>query len=165
MSYTRIIPRDLFNEANLLNGLGKLVVLIESAENGHKLRVELEDNAFEGFLIEMDQTDGSIFARNVAATICDEPIALFVPLNSRTPCPLHYKTVGGAVGRVFNSDGTISQEFLDLLAGYEAEGGSDHAEDEDREPARCGSCRRFLTDDDADSEICNVCRRPPSIGN
>jgi hypothetical protein len=84
MNYYRVLPRDLFNEANLLKCLGRLSLLI------HDGKLPRWDCLHDGgaFDIEQDESDGSLFVKNVRFTVGGHPIHLYRPLNSREPWPL-----------------------------------------------------------------------------
>jgi hypothetical protein len=84
MSYTRIIPRDLFNEGNLLKCLGQLYIKLETAGKHHAMFDEDTDD----FAIEQDQNDGSISATGVVFSIRRCKMRLYRPLNARSPWPL-----------------------------------------------------------------------------
>lgn len=93
--YTRVMPRDLFNEANLLKCLGKIVLLIENnAIPGLKV---IGYDIDCGFTIDQDPNDGSISVTNLSFRdhsdeLCNE-VHFRVGLNSREPWPLimHYR--------------------------------------------------------------------------
>jgi hypothetical protein len=100
MSYSRTLPRDAFNEANLLKCIGKLTLLIE--DKMIDLDYEYDGDPFD---IYMDESDGSISVRNVEFYTVGEydklPIYFHRPLNSRKPWPL-LDSEGNAV---FNDEG------------------------------------------------------------
>jgi hypothetical protein len=111
MSYFRVIPRDLFNEGNLLNCLGKLYMLLEKSDTGKIAK--LEDSALsDGFDIEQDESDGSISVVNLPFLVNDEEFRLFRPLNARSNSPLYIETSDGPV-RVFDEEQgeNLSGEF------------------------------------------------------
>lgn len=89
MTYKRVIPRDLFNEASLLKMLGVLYLRTEGDE-----RVELRhlDVAHPEFVIEQDQADGSISVFNIRLFINGWHCPLYRPLNSRDSWPLWLKS-------------------------------------------------------------------------
>lgn len=82
MSYRRVIPRDLFNEANLLKCLGRLV-LLEDTTPGLRVR-----HNGEAFGIHQNDYDGSIFVANVRVSIHGRDYLHYTPLNSREAFPL-----------------------------------------------------------------------------
>lgn len=93
MSYHRVIPRDLFNEANLLKCLGKVVTMIQD-DKIPGLQVcegQDEDGINEGFKIEQDPTDGSISVDTTCLSFHDgrgNEVHFRTGLNSKEPWPL-----------------------------------------------------------------------------
>lgn len=111
MSYQRILPRDLFNEANLLKCYGRLWLLSEgsSAITIH----EPEDAPFD---IQQDPGSGALTIQNIDVMIHGDPWTFYRPLNSRRPWPLYAVDPGGRLEiPVFTDDGNFSQEFKNLL--------------------------------------------------
>jgi hypothetical protein len=114
MSYVRVIPRDLFNEGDLLKCLGKLWIRLDD-RRGH--RAEMHGPTYsDGFEVDQDPADGSIAARNVHLTVDGRPHRLYRPLNSRSPWPLWASAEPDDL-RVFNEegDGDLSPEFLAFI--------------------------------------------------
>lgn len=118
MSYTRVIPRDLFNEANLLKCLGQLYLL---AEKHPDLNASIEHctDECDAFEICQDPNDGTTYVANINIVINGVPLHVFRPLNSRDPWPL-YATAAGLFGggpvEVFTEDGqSFSAGFLNLV--------------------------------------------------
>lgn len=109
MAYSRVIPRDLFNEADLLKCLGALWIATE--------RLPAVDIEHDGgaFLIEQDEADGSLRCANVTLRLFEYEVRLFRPLNSRQPFPL-YAMDGDDAVRVFTDGGALSQDFLSMVA-------------------------------------------------
>lgn len=113
MSYLRVIPRDLFNEANLLKCYGRIYINLETA---NVREVELEHNG-GAFDIEQNEMDGSIFVSNVKLVVRGEVCCLFRPMNSREEWPLYLLGEGADEIAVFSEDGSFSQEMVDFLQG------------------------------------------------
>jgi len=116
MSYKRVVPRDLFNEAKLLKCLGRLSLTIhEMFGVGRFLNHEL-GGSDRGFII--DQCiSGDIFCRNYL--VWDKrgvAVDLRSQLNSKLNYPLlfNYKDVEDFV---FNDSGSYSKEFIDVVMG------------------------------------------------
>jgi hypothetical protein len=117
MSYVRVLPRDLFNEANLLKCLGQLWLLVDGRE-GAKFLVE----AVEGFEIRQDPNDGSLFVGNVPFALRGLLAHLSRPLNSREPWPLYLSIPEDPdfdVIAVFNDDGSLSDDMLRAMGGLQ----------------------------------------------
>lgn len=114
--YTRVIPRDLFNEADLLKCYGRLYILLETA-GAHLAKLSdanLEQE--EPFEIGQSQDDGSISVLNVIFTIDDVRWRLERPLNCRDPWPLYCVSFDGEIReRVFTEKGDFSAKFLEII--------------------------------------------------
>lgn len=109
MSYSRVIPRDLFNEANLLKCYGQIFINLETSGLSH---VELvhDDNTFD---VEQDESDGSLFIANVVLKVHGKPQKLRRPMNSREPWPLILVDLEDEVDiPVFNDDGSFTEDLL-----------------------------------------------------
>ncbi len=112
MSYFRVIPRDLFNEANLLKCYAQIYIELE------KINVEAElNNDGEAFHIVQSSEDGSISITNVQFVIRGEEHILYRPLNARDSWPLYIISDSGDEIRVFNDDGHLSDDMMNYLQG------------------------------------------------
>lgn len=113
MSYPRVIPRDLFNEANLLKCYGQIYLNLEilNPEN-----VEFEHDG-EPFDVQQDDS-GALTIANIELRVRGIPCYLRRPLNSRRPWPL-YLTIADSPLEidVFNEDGSFSDEMTAFLLG------------------------------------------------
>jgi hypothetical protein len=110
--YIRVIPRDLFNEANLLKCMGRLWI---ETERFQPRAVEFEHDG-EPFLIEQDEDSGSLFVANVQLRIHGQPCTLWRPLNSRRAFPLYLRSENGLEEvEVFEEDGKLSAEMLSII--------------------------------------------------
>lgn len=113
MSYIRVCPRDLFNEANLLKCLGKLTLLVHDEEiQGLNFNHEAQD---KGFVIDQDE-DGAIHVINLH--FFDDngtPVDCDVSLNNRYKWPLviYYK---GSEYHPFNEKGEYQLDKKLFLA-------------------------------------------------
>lgn len=102
MSYFRVLPRDLFNEAKLLKCLGKISLLVHD-EMIKGLNITHGDER-KGFKIGQD-CDGNIFVENLYFFDNDgEPVFFHTGLNDKSAWPLvmNYKD---ETYFPFNSDG------------------------------------------------------------
>lgn len=120
MAYLRVIPRDLFNEANLLKCLGTLWIKLEAIPN-HAAFLD-DGGSLWSFEIEQDTGSGAIFAGNLPFTIGGKPYLLTRPLNSRRSWPLYATGPEDGVTEVFTDEGELTEEFLDLIAATGIEG-------------------------------------------
>lgn len=118
MSYLRVIPRDLFNEANLLKCYGQLYLQLERL-NLPDVSLDFEDEGVaQPFEIDQDPHDGSLYFENVRLSVRGELQILFRPLNSREPWPLYVDgTEAPEPVAIFNEDGTLTEEMLRFLRG------------------------------------------------
>lgn len=115
MTYQRVIPRDLFNEASLLKCYGRLaLVLGETA--GHKARLHHDGGAFEA---QQDSADGSLTLWPSVEFIIDgqRPVRLWRPLNSREAWPLYAMIQDGEFEEVevFDQHGFLTDAFRRMI--------------------------------------------------
>lgn len=112
--YMRVLPRDAFNEANLLKCYGQLYLQLEFHDiPGVELVHFAED---EPFRVYQNPGDGSLMLDNVQLLVRADRQVLFRPLNSREPYPLYCITRDDCIA-VFNDDGTLTIAMLDFLKG------------------------------------------------
>lgn len=128
MTYSRVIPRDLFNEANLLKCLGRLWICLDSRRDlpcqlgAIKTDYDPGDHTGEAFHIVMNEGDGSLSVANLPFHIRGDLFTLSRPLNSRDPWPLYCESPNGETClEVFDSDGNLSAEFLKFACSHEWE--------------------------------------------
>jgi len=112
MSYQRVIPRDLFNESKLLKCLGQLALHIHDG----KLPKGVEFNNYKpnsNFNIFQD-ISGDLHCSSLVLFAGYLEIQLWIPYNSREPYPLTYESrYDGSCQDVFNSDGSLSAQFIE----------------------------------------------------
>lgn len=110
MSYYRVIPRDLFNEAKLLKCLGFLVLKIH--DGLIDLNFEHEDPE-EGFKIVQDENSGALSCCNLTFyNKKGEEVIVFSPYNSRGNFPLVFLDSLEEENCVFDDEGNFSEWFL-----------------------------------------------------
>lgn len=119
MSYMRVIPRDLFNEAKLLKCLGRL--WIEAERNHPILKVtfgpeEGDGNRDDPFEIVQDAGTGAIFVANVFVFVDGKAVHVYTGLNAREDWPM-YADWGDHTELVFDEGGNVRQPFL-ILTSY-----------------------------------------------
>lgn len=110
MGYTRVIPRDLFNEANLLKCMGGLYIALEHVEG----RASLWPESVPKFDIDQN-VDGATYVRNLFLVVDGNKYSLIRPLNSRSPWPLYVETDEDQI-EVFNDNGTLSPDFIAFIS-------------------------------------------------
>ena len=116
MTYLRVIPRDLFNEANLLKCYGRIYLNLETANNPE---AELEHDG-DAFVVEQNENSGGIYVSNVTLKVRGRAYRLERPLNSRASWPLFLIDENDEEVAVFNEDGSFTKEFADFLRGGSA---------------------------------------------
>lgn len=116
MSYQRVIPRDLFNEAKLLKCLGQLALLIHDGVRIPRGLTLEHETPEDGFQIEQNQDSGALYCCNLECFCDGRLIGLSTPYNSKDAFPLRFVRGDDDEGRVFNEDGSLSDEFRELLA-------------------------------------------------
>lgn len=115
MPYTRVLPRDLFNEANLLKCVGALWIAVEG-----KAGIAFEQEEVSTFAIDQDPADGSLTILNVTLMIRGTRYNFSRPLNSRDAFPLYVRPAlddDADETQVFTSDGKLHPDMLALIAG------------------------------------------------
>ena len=113
MSYQRVIPRDLFNEADLLKCLGKFYLMTEYHTTARIL------HSGHAFNIVQNSSDGSIYCDNICVIIGSRTYDHFRPLNSREPWPLWLRLRADPDAedfRAFDDQGNLSDEMKGLLS-------------------------------------------------
>lgn len=114
MSYQRVIPRDLFNEAKLLKCLGQLSLIIHEGK-GIRWPLSMEHvDSEDGFIVDQDPDTGGIFVVNMSLFVGENHVGLYSPLNSRRPYPLQFEHHDES-GDVFDDAGNLSPEFVSWL--------------------------------------------------
>lgn len=113
MSYVRVIPRDLFNEANLLKCYGQIYLNLETTSMPH---VVLEHDG-DAFIIEMDDSSGATFVANITLTVNGDAVYLQRPCNSRLPWPLLLVLADETEIEIFDDDGSFSADFIEYMQG------------------------------------------------
>ena len=108
--YNRVIPRDLFNDGNLLTCYGHLYIALEQ----HGLQDCMVYSDDEAFNIHQD-IDGNTFLTNVTLyTIHHEEIFIFRPINGRTQKSLLFIDVYEDMHPVFIQD-ELNEKLLNLI--------------------------------------------------
>lgn len=110
MSYVRVLPRDLFNEADLLKCMGRLWIELDRLGTS---RARIVEEDVPSFIVEQDDSDGSIFVSNVTFEVDGVVHRLRRPLNARRSYPLmdlgpddDFDSIP-----VFEEDGSLSESF------------------------------------------------------
>lgn len=113
-NYTRVIPRDLFNEAKLLKCVGRLSLLVLDRMAPKGLTI---DETGEPFRVVMLQ-EGALTIINYPISVHGIPHTFATPVNNRSNYPLDMQ-VGESDDyftiRVFDESGNFEPEFLDYM--------------------------------------------------
>lgn len=122
-NYRREIPRDLFNEANLLKCYGQVSLHLHDRGLRHLLRW-----SHNNFNVVQQPYDGSLTIPSISLEIhkygVTQNLSFFRPLNSREPWPLYANVFNWDNPHdpddyteiaVFNDDGTFADEMEELL--------------------------------------------------
>lgn len=119
-TYRRVIPRDLFNEGNLLKCYGQIYLNLERMRADCDAEL-VEDGSLEDgqpFHVTQD-LDGNLTVLNVYLRVRGVRMPLRRPLNARSPYPLHmlYQNAEGDEDEiaVFEDDGKFTAEMLAFL--------------------------------------------------
>lgn len=104
----RVLPRDAFNDANLLKCIGQLTLLIE--DDCPTVRGLSYHYDGEPFNIQQDESDGSTYVTNVQFWANKKPVRMVRPMNSREPWPL-MMWLGDSDYYVFGEAGNVLPAF------------------------------------------------------
>lgn len=108
-NYTRVIPRDFFNEAKLLKCMGLLSLKILDANVPEEIKITMEDSG-DPFEVHLSD-EGSLFLTNYRTRINGVPVVFKTTYNSKSNYPFfcEYDYCDYAV---FTEDGDFDDEFL-----------------------------------------------------
>ena len=115
MSYERVIPRDLFNEAKLLKCLGRLALLIHDEELPGLRFEQLET---DNLRIELNVDYSELSCPALSLLHGEIELELFTPYNSRENFPLYFRVANEDEiheGRVFDNKGSVSADLANWL--------------------------------------------------
>lgn len=129
--YQRVLPRDAFNEGNLMTNIGRLWILLDEHRD-HDASIVEED--VEQFDIRQNDATGGLTVTNLTFLVGGIRYYLERPLNSRDKWPLLVSEKDGDEDfepvEIFNDEGGFSADMLRLIGAQrkEAETGPAHAE-------------------------------------
>lgn len=116
MSYTRVAPRDLFNEAKLLKCLGRLALLIHDGTDDNRnptppqLSFEADGSPFT---ISQSDLDGGLYITSGIEFYCNKEILyLTTKYNSKDEYPLYLATKEEDIKVFSDTDGGFTHDFL-----------------------------------------------------
>ncbi len=108
-NYTRVLPRDLFNESKLLKCIGKLCLLIH--DELVPVKMGLSDNG-ESFKVGMLQ-EGSLTIQNLEISIKKKVYTFKTTYNGKSNYPLFVEN-DYCDYRVFDENGNFDEEFIEF---------------------------------------------------
>lgn len=111
-NYTRVIPRDLFNEAKLLKCLGRLSLLHHEGLLSDGVTIRHDNDSFAGFNITQNPTDGSLFVSNLTIAVNGDTYHHCTSLNDKSNYPLRLVSGDDREFYVFSEDGDVLPDFL-----------------------------------------------------
>ncbi len=111
-SYQRVIPRDLFNEANLLKCYGQIYLNLEKMNVDAQLK-----HSGDAFQIVQDGGDGSLSIANIAFMVRGEQLNIQRPMNSRRSFHLIIVTDDWEEMEMFEENGAFTPDMIALLEG------------------------------------------------
>lgn len=112
MSYTRVIPRDFFNEAKLLKCMGQLALKILDHTLPEGMNIKIRESG-KPFNIEQFPGDGSLFVSNYQPTINGLQVPFYTKYNSMKAYPM-YAMYDEEEYLVFDNNGNFTDEFSSL---------------------------------------------------
>lgn len=102
MTYERVLPRDAFNEAKLLKCISKITLLILDGLLPD-FKYDYDNGAID---IVQDQSDGSIYIKNIIFYYKDRIVTLKTSSNNEENWPL-IMVLGDEEYYLFNENGDI----------------------------------------------------------
>lgn len=117
--YTRVVPRDLFNESKLLKCLGQLVLIIEDYVDCNRVRcpknLRYEQSEPGEFRIDQDSYNGGLFlVSGLSFFLGAHLLELRSVYNSKEPYPLVFINFDDDEEPVFLPNGGLSPEFIEF---------------------------------------------------
>jgi hypothetical protein len=109
-TYTRVIPRDFFNESKLLKCMGQLALKILDCQTPCEITIE---DCGDAFNIELSD-EGSLFVSNYPVSIKGIIYMFKTTYNSKSPFPFYceHNYIDYAV---FDEVGNFHQDFIDFV--------------------------------------------------
>lgn len=115
MSYSRVIPRDFFNEAKLLKCLGQLSLAILDGKMPAGITVVIEETG-EPFQIELLR-EGCLYVANYETFINGQPTTFKTIYNAKSNYPLYCTSTDSEEEiEVFTDAGEFTEEFITAFA-------------------------------------------------
>lgn len=112
MSYKRVLPRDLFNEAKLLKCIGRLFLMHHDGELSDAVKLIHDTSECEGFDVRFDENNNRLYVNNVFVYINDEFWCHGCSYNSRDNYSLVLEHDEQGAFFIFNEEGRLMPNFL-----------------------------------------------------
>lgn len=109
-TYTRVIPRDFFNEAKLLKCMGVLALKILDGQTPCEISIE---ESGEPFNIELTD-EGNLFVSNYPVTVKGQEMVFVTTYNSKDAFPF-YCVHEYCEYQVFDDAGNWHPDFLEFI--------------------------------------------------
>lgn len=110
-TYTRVIPRDFFNEAKLLKCMGILSLKILDSQLPEGIEIEIEEN-YDPFEVNLTD-DGILFVSNYNVVINGTPVFVGTRYNSKSNLPF-VLVVDYTEYEIFSEEGKFTDEFIEI---------------------------------------------------
>lgn len=114
--YSRVIPRDFFNEAKLLKCMGNLALKILDFQIPEGIKIEIE-NSGDPFNIVLTN-DGFLMVSNYSVTVNGEEVIMKSTYNSKENYPF-YCEIDYDEYLVFDDKGEFTKEFIERFQNSE----------------------------------------------
>jgi hypothetical protein len=110
--YSRVIPRDFFNEAKLLKCMGILSLKIHDRVLPEGVSIGIVESG-EPFNIQLSYS-GELYISNYSVLIQGTPVYFYTTYNSKEDLPFYCCTHDGEEIQVFNPDTSFTPDFVSL---------------------------------------------------
>jgi hypothetical protein len=107
--YTRVIPRDLFNESKLLKCIGRLILMIHDNNVPAQMSFHHDGDPFNIALLD----EGALTITNVNIWVKKRQFLFKTTYNSKSNFPLSLEH-DYCDYRVFDDEGNFDQEFINF---------------------------------------------------
>lgn len=115
--YSRVVPRDLFNESMLLKCLGRVCLLIHEGKAPWLLIRDEDEEDGLPFRVMLDEDNAELVCINLRFSVLGREVAFSTPYNSRLDWPLLYRCdTESDVGIVFTAKGELTSAFMQACA-------------------------------------------------
>lgn len=111
INYSRVIPRDFFNEAKLLKCFGQLSLKMLDNQVPEGVNISIEESG-EPFDICLS-SEGGLYIANYETTINNVPVIFVTTYNSKSAYPF-FCQYDYCDYEVFNEDGEFTEEFINF---------------------------------------------------